>query len=83
MDKLIVLPNEPDSIYPYHLHLKYGVAIPCGLDVINNEFRVSKQMRNRSPDERVGLVICDEVIPEGFIHEMNNEDFEISAQMTK
>lgn len=83
VDKLIVLPNEPDSIYPYHLHLKYGVAIPCGLDVINNEFRVSKQMRNRSPDERVGLVICDEVIPEGFIHEMNNEDFEISAIMTK
>lgn len=83
VDKLIVLPNEPDSIYPYHLHEKYGVAIPCGLDIIDGEYRVARQMRERSEDERVGLVICDEVIPEGFIHEMNNEDFEITSKMIK
>lgn len=83
VDKLIVLPNEPDSIYPYHLHEKYGVAIPCGLDIIDGEYRVSKQMRTRSKDERVGIVICDKVIPEGFIHEMNSEDFEITAKMIK
>jgi len=83
VDKLIVMPNEPDSIYPYHLHEKYGVAIPCGLDIIDGEYRVSRQMRKRSIDNRVGIVICDEVIPEGFIHEMNNEDFEITSKMIK
>jgi hypothetical protein len=83
VDKLIVLPKEPDSIYPYHLHEKYGVAIPCGLDIIDGEYRVSKQMRHRARDRKIGLVVCDRVIPEGFIHDMNSEDFQISAKMTK
>lgn len=83
VDKLIVMPKEPDSIYPYHLHESYGVAIPCGLDIIDGEYRVSRHMRKRTPDGRIGLVICDKVIPEGFIHEMNNGNFEISAKMTK
>ena len=70
--KMIVNPKEPDSIYPFELHRKHGVAIPCGLDILEGEYRVSLTMRKRSGDGRIGLVICDRVIPDGFVRDMEN-----------
>ena len=64
------LPKEADSIYPFHLHEKYGVRIPCGLDIIDGEYRSSKQWRYRVPDGRIGIVLMDEEIPEEFFQEM-------------
>lgn len=64
------LPKEPDSIYPFHLHEKYGVRIPCGLDIIDGEYRASKQFRDCTPDGIVGIVLMDEEIPEEFFQEI-------------
>jgi hypothetical protein len=76
---MIVMPKEPDSIYPFHLHEKYGIAVPCGLDIIDGEYRVSREMRYRATDNRVGLVICDREIPLDFVKEMkNNSEFIVS-----
>lgn len=64
------IPKEPDSIYPFHLHEKYGVRIPCGLDIIDGEYRSSKQFRCKTPDDIVGIVLMDEQIPEEFFQEI-------------
>ena len=64
------LPKEPDSIYPFHLHEKYGVRIPCGLDIIDGEYRASKQFRDNTPDGIIGIVLMDEEIPEEFFQEI-------------
>lgn len=64
------IPKEPDSIYPFHLHEKYGVRIPCGLDIIDGEYRSSKQWRHKVSDRRVGIVLMDEEIPEEFFQEI-------------
>jgi len=79
VQKMIVMPKEPDSIYPFHLHEKYGTAVPCGLDIIDGEYRVSREMRYRATDDRVGLVICDREIPPDFVKEFeNNSEFIVS-----
>ncbi len=64
------LPKEADSIYPFHLHEKYDVKIPCGLDIIDGEYRSSKQFRFKVPDGIIGIVLMDEEIPEEFFQEM-------------
>lgn len=71
--KMIVIPKEPDSIYPFHLHQKHNVAIPCGLDIIDGEYRVAKTFRTRSRDDRIGIVICDRDIPEEFIDDIEED----------
>lgn len=70
INKMIVKPMEPNSPYPYHLHAKHNVAIPCGLDIIDGEYRVSHLMRVKSKDHRVGIVICDRKIPQSFIDDI-------------
>jgi hypothetical protein len=64
------IPKEADSIYPFHLHEKYGVRIPCGLDIIDGEYRSSKQFRYKESDGIIGVVLMDEEIPEEFFQEM-------------
>tara|TARA_A200000159_G_scaffold117515_1_gene111218 strand:- start:1360 stop:2511 length:1152 start_codon:yes stop_codon:yes gene_type:complete len=64
------IPKEPDSIYPFHLHEKYGVRIPCGLDIIDGEYRSSKQWRCKVTDDIIGIVLMDEQIPEEFFQEI-------------
>ena len=77
--KMVVQPNEPDSIYPFHLHEKYGVAIPCGLNILGGEYRVCESMRGRAKDKRIGLIICDHEIPQGFIDEFEkSSEFSVS-----
>jgi hypothetical protein len=81
--KMIVMPDEPDSVYPFHLHIKYGVAIPCGLDILGGEYRVSTMFRNRSDDQRIGIVICDKEIPSEFVKEFaNSPEFSVSHCFT-
>lgn len=70
VNKMIVMPREPDSPYPFDLHLKHNVAIPCGLDIIDDAYRVSLMMRGKSTDNRIGLLICDENIPQGFVDDI-------------
>jgi hypothetical protein len=80
---MIVMPDEPDSVYPFHLHIKYGVAIPCGLDILGEEYRVSTMFRNRSDDQRIGIVICDKEIPSEFVKEFaNSPEFSVSHCFT-
>ena len=82
VQKMIVMPVEQDSIYPYHLHEQYNVSVPCGLDIIDGEYRVSKMMRGRAEDGRIGIVICDREIPQGFIDGFLDDDkFLVTALM--
>lgn len=77
--KMVVQPNEPDSVYPFHLHIEHGVAIPCGLDILGGEYRVCRSMRNRAKDNRIGLIICDREIPKEFVYEFaKSSEFSIS-----
>ena len=70
MDKIVVHPRFRDSVYPINLHEKYGVSIPCGLDIVDGEYIVPKQ---------VGLVIIDDHIPSDFVKELkNNLEFIVS-----
>ena len=71
--KMIVMPNHKDSVYPFHLHKRHNVAIPCGLDIIDNQYRVSNMMRGRSKDGLIGIVICDRVIPQEFIDDIRHD----------
>lgn len=73
IEKVILKPKEPDSPYPFHLHRKYNVAVPCGIDIIDGEYRVAKTMRNRSPDNRVGIVVCDKKLPKEFLAEIESD----------
>jgi len=68
--KLVVIPTEdPDAPYPYHLHEEYGVAVPCGLDIVNGEYRLAVSFRSRSPEDNIiGVIVADTEIPEGFIN---------------
>ena len=79
VQKMIVMPNEANSIYPFHLHEKYGVAIPCGLDIIDGKYMVADMVRARAVDERIGIIICDREIPLDFIEDLkNNSNFSVS-----
>jgi len=78
VDKAIVIPKEPLSPYPFHLHEEYGVAIPAGLDIVHGQYVIVEEMRRRSPDNIIGLVICDKTIPEEFLKKIETEsDFEV------
>jgi hypothetical protein len=68
-----VMPMEPDSPYPFHLHQKHNVAIPCGLDIIDGEYRVSLMMRGKSTDNRIGVLICDDNIPQKFVDDIRTD----------
>ena len=79
VQKIVVQPITPDAIYPFHLHEKHGVSVPCGLDIIDGEYRVSKLFRPYSSDGCIGIVICDREIPLDFIKEFeNNSNFSVS-----
>lgn len=78
--KMIVVPKQANAKYPFDLHKKHEVAIPCGLDIINDAYRVSYAMRERSPDGIVGIVICDKIIPDEFVQEwQDNPDWIITT----
>lgn len=77
--KMTVIPRSPNSIYPFHLHEKYDVSIPSGLDIIDGEYRTSLFMRHMVKDQRIGVEICDVYIPDEFIDEFKNSDFEVTA----
>lgn len=80
IEKIVVIAKEdPDAIYPFHLHEKYNVAIPCGLDIIDGEYRLAKTLRHRSEDSIIGMIVADKVIPQGFIDEMNLSDWHVRA----
>jgi len=80
IEKIVVIAKEdPDAIYPFHLHEKYNVAIPCGLDIIDGEYRLAKTLRHRSVDSIIGMIVADKVIPQGFIDEMNLSDWHVRA----
>ena len=70
--KMIVIPKHANAKYPFHLHKKHGVAIPCGLDIVQGAHRVSYAMRERTDDGIVGIIICDKIIPDGFVREWND-----------
>ena len=84
VDKLMVVPKYDDAPYPFELHEKYKVAIPSGLDIVDGEYRISKHLKGRQRgDNLIGMVVCDSVIPEGFIHDMNDSNFKIISKMVK
>ena len=70
VQKVIVQPSSPDVPYPFHLHEKYDVSIPCGLDIIAGKHRLARTFRKRSPDRCIGIIICDHRIPQEFIEEI-------------
>jgi len=75
MQKMVVHPVTSDAIYPFNLHEKYGVSIPCGLDIIDGEYRMCKQYRDKS----AGIIIVDDHIPTDFVKELkNNSEFIVS-----
>ena len=76
--KMVVQPTYPDAIYPFHLHEEFNVPIPCGLDIIDDEYRVATTHRSRSVDQMIGIIICGEVIPDGFIDGFEDSEFSIS-----
>lgn len=79
VQKVIVQPQSADVPYPFHLHEKYGVNIPCGLDIIQGKHRLSRQFRERSPTGCIGIIICDREIPQDFIDEIeNNSKYSVS-----
>jgi hypothetical protein len=71
VEKIVVRPRFPDSVYPFHLHEKYGVSVPCGLDIVDDEYQVARGFE--------GIVIIDREIPLDFVKEMkNNLEFIVS-----
>ena len=80
IEKIVVIQKEHvDAIYPFHLHEKYNVAIPCGLDLIDGEYRQALTFRHRSKDEILGMIVADKEIPQGFIDELNLSDWYVRA----
>ena len=73
VDKAILMPKEPESPYPFHLHDKYGVAIPAGLDIDFGVYKVCWEMRRRSLDEIIGIIVCDKNIPQEFLDEVEQD----------
>jgi hypothetical protein len=80
IEKIVVIQKEDvDAVYPFHLHEKYNVAIPCGLDIIDGEYRQAFTFRKRSPDAITGMVVADKEIPQGFIDELNLSGWHVRA----
>ena len=73
VQKVVLQPTSPDVPYPFHLHEKYGVNIPCGLDIIQGKHRLSRQFRSRSPDKCIGILVVDREIPQEFIDEVKKD----------
>jgi len=79
VQKVVLQPDSPDVPYPFHLHEKYGVNIPCGLDILAGKHRLSRQFRKRSPDKCIGIIVVDRKIPTDFIDEIeNNSKYSVS-----
>lgn len=55
--------------YPYHLHIKYDVAVPNNLEIIDDKYFVC-HFGVSDYSGRVGTVIADHNIPEEFIKEI-------------
>lgn len=72
VQKVILQPSSKDVPYPFHLHEKYGVSIPCGIDIIAGKHRLSHQFRNRAKDGCIGIIVVDRHIPQEFIDEVEN-----------
>ncbi len=80
IEKIVVMQKEDvDAVYPFHLHEKYSVAIPCGLDIIDDEYRQAETFRHRSDDGILGMVVADKEIPQGFVDEMNLSDWYVRS----
>ena len=80
IEKIVVIQKEDvDAVYPFHLHEKYNVAIPCGLDIIDGEYRQALTFRHRSVDGIIGMIVADKEIPQGFVDEMNLSDWHVRA----
>ena len=73
VERLILNPRSHDSNYPFHLHEKHGVSIPCGLDILDGEYRVTSRMAERSPDRMIGIVVCDRQIPQEFVDDVEKD----------
>lgn len=73
VDKVILMPNEVDSVYPFHLHKKHGVAIPAGLNIEYGVYRTCVSVRRRSPDQKFGLIVCDKTIPQAFLDDVEKD----------
>ena len=79
VQKVVLQPNAPDVPYPFHLHEKYGVNIPCGIDIDQGKHRLSHQFRDRAPDRCIGIIVVDRKIPTDFIDEIeNNSKYSVS-----
>jgi hypothetical protein len=81
-ESITVIPKYPDAEYPFHLHEKHDVLIPCGLDIIDGKYRVSLQYRDETIDGRVGIKVIDKEIPMEFIEDMKASDFEVWEEFT-
>jgi hypothetical protein len=66
VEKMVVHPLIPTAYYPFHLHEKYGVSIPCGLDIINDKYLIAHTYRNQG----AGITIVDDHIPQEFKDEL-------------
>lgn len=82
MKKIVVIPTkDPDAVYPYHLHDEFDVAVPCGLDIIDGEYRLADSFRSRSPsDNIIGVIVADKEIPEGFIKGFEDTGWHVRHQ---
>jgi hypothetical protein len=82
VQKIIVMPVEEYSPYPFHLHEKHNVSVPCGLDLVDGVYRVADTFKARSSDRRIGIVICDRVIPQEFVDDiLSDGNFTITARL--
>lgn len=71
MEKMVIHPVTPNAIYPFNLHEKYGVSIPCGLDIVGDNYQVAEVFRNQG----AGITIVDDHIPQGFKDELKHWAF--------
>jgi len=80
--KMIVMPVEEYSPYPFHLHEKHNVSIPCGLDLVDGVYRIADTFKHRSRDRRIGIVICDRIIPQEFVDDIVSDgNFTITTRL--
>jgi|TARA_B100001093_G_scaffold506516_1_gene565562 hypothetical protein len=73
INKVVLQPTEPNAPYPFHLHEKHGVSIPCGLDILKDKHRVARQFRNRSDDQCMGIIVVDRDIPQEFVDDVKKD----------
>ena len=79
--KIVVIPTEdPDAVYPYHLHDEFDVAVPCGLDIIDDEYKLADMFKSRSDDNIIGVIVADKEIPEGFIKGFEDTGWHVRHQ---